>query len=170
MLGEGEARLLEVGIIDHDEHVFEEAVDGGAQFGHDLDQSGEFVVGCVHCFARGEIGFVQCIGSFFGVAVGIEVVVFREVAHNAFAPRMGVQDIEPLIGMDLRGKCPGNPLDLIGVVQVRRNRSGNRVVAQAFVSKNDFEAADDVVKGFVNGFSFDHNGQVNGGFIEALAK
>ena len=170
MLGKGEARLLEVGIIDHDEYVFEEAVDGVAQFGHDLDQGGEFVVGCVHCFARGEIGFVQCTGGFFVVAAGIEVVVFREVAHNAFAPRMGVQDIEPLIGMDLCGKCPGDSLDLIGVIQIRGNRSGNCVVAQALVAQDDFEAADDVVKGFVKGFSFDHNGQVIGGCIEALAQ
>ena len=58
MLGKGETRLLEVGIIDHDEYVFKEAVDGVAQFGHDPDQGGEFVVGCVHCFACGEIGFV----------------------------------------------------------------------------------------------------------------
>ena len=102
--------------------------------------------------------------------VGVEVIVFREVAHNAFAPRMGVQDVEPLVGMDLRGKCPGDPLDLIGVVQIRRNRSGNRVVAQALVPKNDFEAADDVAKGFVEGFSFDHNGQVIGGCFEALTQ
>ena len=134
MLGKGEARLLEAGIIDHDEYVFKEAVDGVAQSGHDLDEGSEFVVGCVHCFARGEIGFVQCIGGFFRVVVGIEVVVFREVAHNAFAPRMGVQDIEPLIGMDLRGKCPGDALDLIRVIQMRCNRSGNCVVAQALVA------------------------------------
>ena len=37
VLRQGEARLAERGVIGHDEHVFKEAVDGIAQFSHDLN-------------------------------------------------------------------------------------------------------------------------------------
>ena len=87
-------------------------------------------------------------------------MVLGQGAHNALAPCVGVQRVEPVLGLNLRAKRAGDPLDLIGIIQSRRNRSRDRIVAQALVSQRHLETADDVVKRFVEGIAFDRDGQV----------